>query len=165
MSKKKLSIVICTLNRLELLTQVVSKLAILIRSHKEIELLVIDNDSKDSTYKDISDMSAQNDQIQVFREYNMGLSFARNRGIEEAKGEWIFFIDDDGMPDDELILIILNYIDAGKYEIVGGKYFPWYYYGREKWMMDRYYGNYPDMTEACSLEGDKRLSGGILLIK
>lgn len=165
MSHIKLSIVICTLNRIELLTQVVNKLLILISSHKEIELLVIDNDSKDSTFKDTSKLCINYTQLRVFKEYEKGLSHARNRGVQEAEGDWIFFIDDDGMPDDNLIIFILGYIAKDSFKIIGGKYFPWYYYGREKWMKDRYYGNYPELHSKEVLKGDRRLSGGILLIK
>jgi glycosyltransferase involved in cell wall biosynthesis len=90
-----ISIVICTHNRAELLQDAVSSFS---KMHglKDIahELLVIDNNSTDSTRKVIENFSKIKTLRYVFEE-KLGLSYARNRGIRESSGEIIAYVDDD----------------------------------------------------------------------
>lgn len=59
------------------------------------ELLLIDDGSTDST-PDICEQLAKGDlRIKAIHQENAGVSAARNRGLDEAKGEWVLFIDSD----------------------------------------------------------------------
>ena len=65
------------------------------------EIIVIDNNSNDNTAKIIHDYQAnwQNDfSLKYFRETKQGAAYARQRAIEEAKSEFIGFLDDDNYP-------------------------------------------------------------------
>ena len=78
------------------------------QTFKELEIIVIDDGSKDCT-KDIIEKFAKKDKrIIVINQENSGPSAARNRGVEIARGQYIGFIDSD------------DYID-NKREIENGK--------------------------------------------
>lgn len=80
--------------------------SILGQTFKDFELILVDDGSPDRCGK-ICDEYAQKDaRVKVVHKENGGLSDARNRGIEEAKGEYIGFVDSD------------DYIDKDMYEIL-----------------------------------------------
>lgn len=61
----------------------------------QLEILLIDDGSVDNSGKLCDKMKEQFSQIRVFHKQNGGLSSARNRGIENAQGEYILFVDSD----------------------------------------------------------------------
>jgi len=159
-----LSIVVCTYNRTNLLCKVVKKILELTAEEERIELIVIDNNSTDSTKADLMNI-AEAEKIKYFLETQQGLSYSRNRGIAEASGEWIFFLDDDGWPADDLFERLLAYVDSDRYSVIGGQYTAWYFYGKKKWSKDHYYSNFPQIKRPKVMTGNEKLSGGILMIK
>ncbi len=75
--------------------------SVLNQSWQEWELLVINDGSKDETTEIVR--SFTDPRIQLFEQPNRGVSNARNRGLEHAKGEFVAFLDaDDILPPDSL---------------------------------------------------------------
>lgn len=92
MQQSLVSVVITTYNRLNFLQQAVN--SVKTQTFKNWELLVIDDASPDNTWEWLTEL--QNEKIRVFRqEKNTERSAARNRGLSEAKGEFVMFLDDD----------------------------------------------------------------------
>jgi len=70
--------------------------SILGQTYHNIEILLIDDGSPDNCGKMCDELSVSSDsRIHVIHKENGGLSDARNRGIEEAKGNWLAFVDSD----------------------------------------------------------------------
>lgn len=91
----KLSVIVCTYNRADQLRRTLESLAgMRVAPALSWELLVIDNNSTDST-PEVSRQFQKRLPIQYFFERRQGLSAARNRGIREARGELLVFTDDD----------------------------------------------------------------------
>lgn len=68
---------------------------IIAQSYSEFEVVVVDDGSTDNT-KDICDAYALKDKrIRVVHQKNQGVSVARNKGIFEAAGDYISFVDSD----------------------------------------------------------------------
>src|SRR4028119_546862 len=69
--------------------------SVLNQSFQDLELLIINDGSQDSTLDVVE--SIQDPRIRVFCYLNAGSSASRNRGIGLAKGEYISFIDADDL--------------------------------------------------------------------
>ena len=69
--------------------------SILRKEHKDFELLLIDDGSKDSSPVICDEYAKQDERVRVFHKQNGGVSSARNLGIENAQGKWVTFIDAD----------------------------------------------------------------------
>lgn len=69
--------------------------SVLSQSVRDMELLLIDDGSLDETPDICKALAARDARVQVFRQENLGISAARNRGLRHACGQWIAFCDDD----------------------------------------------------------------------
>ena len=70
----------------------------------DLEVIVVDDCSTDATPALLTERFGDNDRVRIFSQpENGGVSMARNRGIQEAQGEYIMFLDsDDAMRSDML---------------------------------------------------------------
>ena len=68
---------------------------VLNQSRSDFELILVDDGSKDTSGIICDDYAKKDNRFRVIHIPNSGVSKARNIGIEEAKGEWITFIDSD----------------------------------------------------------------------
>lgn len=84
------SIIIPTFNRYKLLQRALN--SILKQSYLDYEIIVIDDGSTDKTAEILTELFPQ---IRYVYQDNKGVSSARNKGLELAKGEWIAFLDSD----------------------------------------------------------------------
>lgn len=69
--------------------------SILDQTYKFIELIIIDDGSSDNTLKICKDFEKNNSNIKVFHQNNLGVSYARNKGLQHASGNYIQFVDSD----------------------------------------------------------------------
>ena len=94
--------------------------SLLEQSLKEIEIILVDDGSPDRCGK-ICDKLAETDcRIRVIHQRNKGVSAARNRGMEQARGKYLSFVDaDDWIDPDTLAEAYRNGIEAaGRYCIL-----------------------------------------------
>lgn len=88
----EISVVIPTHNRWTLLQLTLA--GVLAQEDVELEVVVVDDGSSDDTFARLSEHD--DPRVRVFRhEQPQGVSHARNRGLQEARGEWVAFLDDD----------------------------------------------------------------------
>lgn len=95
--KCAVSIIICTYNRVHSLYRTLKSLSAMSGPASFAwEVLVVDNNSKDDTNNTVALFSreASIDVRYVFEE-RQGLNYARNAGVKQAKGDLLFFLDDD----------------------------------------------------------------------
>ena len=69
--------------------------SVLNQSFSDFELLLIDDGSTDGSGEICDVFSEKDRRIHVFHKENGGVSSARNLGLEQATGEWIYFVDSD----------------------------------------------------------------------
>jgi glycosyltransferase involved in cell wall biosynthesis len=91
----KISVVVCTRNRAVQLGEfLASARGLVVPAGLDWELIVVDNGSKDRT-AEVAMSFAPGLPIRCVREEEPGLSNARNKGVAEAKGDYICWTDDD----------------------------------------------------------------------
>ena len=86
----KISVVIATYNRSELVTRAIE--SVLNQNSAADEIIVVDDGSTDGTDRIIQDKFPQ---IKYIYQDNQGISAARNLGIMQARNPWIAFLDSD----------------------------------------------------------------------
>jgi len=86
------SVIIPTYNNASFLGEAVE--SVLSQTYKKIEILVVDDGSTDTTAQVIEKYK---EQVRYLYKENGGVSSARNRGLEEARGEWVAFLDADDL--------------------------------------------------------------------
>lgn len=93
--------------------------SVLAQNFGEFEVVVVDDGSTDNSL--ICARSVQDKRIRVIEQDNKGVSSARNKGVEEAKGRYIAFLDADDhwypWHLQELNYLISKYPDSGVYSV------------------------------------------------
>ena len=87
----------------------------------EFEIVVIDDGSRDGTGEVVRRVAACSPApVRCVRESGRGIPFARNRGVEEARGEWIAFFDDDQIAERNWLRELMHTALETGAPIVGG---------------------------------------------
>lgn len=93
-----ISVIVPSFNSEEYIARAIN--SVLNQTYKDYEIILVNNNSTDNTYQIMQEyMKKYPDLINVFDEPKKGAPAARNKGLNEAKGEWIQFLD----ADDELL--------------------------------------------------------------
>ena len=135
----EISIVVCTYNRADVLPKCLESLADQTADSELFEVLIIDNNSTDDTKKIALDFCENHNNFKYIFEKKQGLSHARNRAIEEARGGYLAYIDDDAIADKEWLKKIGSVIHNNKdIAAFGGPIYPWYNKEKPKWFKDEF---------------------------
>jgi len=73
------------------------------QTYKNIEIILINDGSKDTSGEICNEYAKKDDRIKVIHTENFGVSNARNIGIDEAKGDYLTFIDADDYVDEKYV--------------------------------------------------------------
>ena len=123
----KASVCICTYNGGARLPAVIACLARQTVPRDAWELVIVDNASKDDTAAAAAALLAQHGLTngRVVPESEPGLSFARRRAANEARGEIVCFLDDDNLAEPDFIAQAIRIFDEQpKTGLAGGKVLP-----------------------------------------
>lgn len=92
--------------------------SIIDQSYKNLEIILVDDGSKDSSGKICDKYQNKDERIRVFHKANGGLSSARNYGIKKATGDWYVFVDSDDWIDKYMIQRLIMFAEETSMEIV-----------------------------------------------
>lgn len=86
------------------------------QTYKNFELICIDDCSNDATAEILADFQKEDARIRILvNEYRLGAAESRNRGLKEAQGKYVIFLDGDDIFDEELLE--KTYYCAEEYEV------------------------------------------------
>lgn len=100
--QKKISVIIPVYNAEKYIRETLD--SIIKQSYKNLEIILIDNGSKDRSPDIIQKYEAKYPEIHMIEGSGKGPGASRNRGLKLAKGDYIVFADaDDYLPDKEIL--------------------------------------------------------------
>ena len=103
----KVTIIIPTFNRGYCLAESIQ--SVLDQNFSDFELIVVDDGSTDNTAEVIKQFSGIH-KIRIKK--NQGVSFARNLGIKQARGEWIAFLDSDDLWERDKLATQIKWVEC-----------------------------------------------------
>jgi glucosyl-dolichyl phosphate glucuronosyltransferase len=132
------SVVIATYNRSLLLADTLRSLSEQPQNSDGLEVIVVNNNSSDDTSSVTASYKSQLPRFRLVLELNQGLSYARNRGVREAKGEIVIFLDDDvELAADWLTELLAPFRDPAV-AVSGGKVMPFGMQAFPEWLPREY---------------------------
>lgn len=91
--------------------------SVLSQTYSNWELLIVDDGSKDDSAAICDEYSAEDSRIKVFHQSNSGVSTARAKGVDDATGDFIVFLDaDDALSPEALEYMLEVFVD--KYDLL-----------------------------------------------
>lgn len=91
--------------------------SILRQTYKNIEIILVDDGSTDTSGRICDQYCEEYPHMKVIHKTNGGLSDARNRGLEYAKGEYVVFVDSDDIIDENIIEYLYRLIKRERADI------------------------------------------------
>lgn len=161
-----ITVVVCTRNRANLLAGALEALQAAASRSRNVEILVVDNGSTDETSEVVAEHADRSAvPVRYALEPEGGLSYARNRGWQEAVGSFVAFTDDDCRVPAHWLQIANRVIaEQDRPHTFGGPYYPIYVQSRPSWFRDVWAIREP-ADAARDLQPDEDLSGGNLFVR
>lgn len=131
--------------------------SIMNQTHKSIEVLLINDGSRDNSGKICDEYEKKDERIKVIHKENEGVSVARNIGLKNAKGEYIAFIDADDYVEKEYLEKLLRKLKDHNVECIICGYNRIYGNSIEKISKDKSY----TLSKIEFLDGILNVQGGI----
>lgn len=97
--------------------------SVLNQSYKDIELILINDGSTDNSETICREYEKKDKRVTLLNIKNSGAGYARNKGLEIAKGEYISFVDADDYLHHDAIDTLLKKALVNGYDVVTGGYF------------------------------------------
>lgn len=162
---KHISVCICTYKRPALLEGLLSKL-----KYQETEgkfsysIVVVDNDSRRSA-EPVVDFFARNTDLETgyYVEKRQNISLARNKAIQNSSGDFIAFIDDDEIPEENWLLRLYSALYRFDADAVLGPVVPHYQSPPPKWVIEGRFYQRRTYRTGFRIDWRKGRTGNLLL--
>lgn len=139
---KKISAVICTYNRYDLLDKAIESCLTQSMAKKHFEIIIVDNSPACPEIQIFSQKYANNRNVRYLIEATPGLSNARNVAMRAAKSPIVAYLDDDAIADPDWLNQIVSAFDkfGASTAVVGGRIDPIWEVPRPAWLPDALLG-------------------------
>lgn len=88
------------------------------QTFKNIEVIVVDDGSTDKSGKICEEFKSKDNRFKVIHKGNRGVSDSRNKGLDEASGDYICFVDSDDWIESNYFEQIAPILSLGNYSII-----------------------------------------------
>lgn len=100
--------------------------SIFVQDTSDCEILLINDGSKDASLSVLRQYESRYQNIRIIDKANEGVSATRNRGLDECKGEYFYFMDSDDILHPQLLSLLRKEIEASHPDIVVWDYNTFY---------------------------------------
>jgi glycosyltransferase involved in cell wall biosynthesis len=158
--------VVCSYNRAVLLNGCLQSIFNQTVDQNYYEIIVVDNNSNDNT-REVVESFKDHFNLRYFLETRQGLSYARNLGLEKARGEYVAYLDDDVLVPPNWLKILMNLIDKNVPYLdgLGGPLYPFYTTPKPDWYEDNYAVQMGSRKIAGFLDSGKSFIGANMIWK
>lgn len=101
-----ISVIIPVYNKVKYIDECIN--SILNQTLSDIEIILVDDGSTDGSDVKCDHYKAHDDRVVVIHQKNAGVSIARNRGLEIARGKYIGFVDSDDVVELDFYELLIN---------------------------------------------------------
>ena len=144
---RQISVIIPAFNAVRHLAQAVA--SIYAQQYQDLDILVVDDGSTDGTVE----LAAQLAGVRTLRQIHGGPAAARNRGIQEAQGEWLAFLDaDDLWSQGKVAAQVAAFEEDPRIDLVAGR-------------VEEFYEVSPSEVRTQRRSGDRAYTIGALLAR
>lgn len=98
--------------------------SVLEQTEDDIELIIINDGSKDKTEEICNEYAKNDSRVKVIHQKNLGQARARNKGLELAQGKYIGFIDSDDWIVKDMYEYLIDLIESNGCDIAQVDYYP-----------------------------------------
>lgn len=95
------------------------------QTYKNLEIIIINDGSKDGTADVCSALQEEYNNVRVIVTDDLGVSAARNAGLDQAGGELVAFVDADDRLHPAMLRVLADGMARTKSDIVGCRFFMW----------------------------------------
>ena len=118
--KEQISVIIPIYNVEKYLSDCVE--SVLKQTYTDLEIILVDDGSQDASGQICDDYAKQDSRVQVIHKKNGGLSSARNAGIDQATGQYFFFLDSDDWIEPKTCEVALQTLKQKQVDVVMWSY-------------------------------------------
>lgn len=167
MNDHYISVCICTYKRPQMLSNLLSKLQDQVTDNFfTYSVIVVDNDVNRSA-KDVVAGWRNKSKIKIdyFCEPEQNIALARNKAVENAKGDFIAFIDDDEFPDSSWLINLLKTYHEYNCAGVLGPVNPYFENSPPTWLVKGKFCERPSHETGTVLHHGNTRTGNVLLVR
>ena len=140
----KISVIVTAFNVGDYLGECLESIAA--QNFADFECLVVDDGSTDATGAIADAFAARDARFLAIRQENRGVAGARNRGLDEARGAFISFVDGDDLCHPQMLQRLLDCLQAGDAPFAMCDYDCWVMDGRGGWKASGAVGSFRGVT-------------------
>lgn len=143
-----ITVAICTYRRHDRVDRALASLCRQTRTFPEWEVLVVENDNEASpSMAAVCQKYMRQLPLRHLVETSVGLSYARNTAVREARGDYLAYLDDDAEADSGWLAALVQECRESRPDFCGGPSYPLYLKDKPKW--------YPDKNSTTKMYGDR----------
>ncbi len=92
--------------------------SILEQDYENIEVILVDDGSKDNSYDVCKKIASKDSRVKCIHTENQGSGPARNTGIRESRGRYLYFPDADDFLEPNAVSVLVDAMSDGEYDLI-----------------------------------------------